>query len=168
VTEPETDEGRAGAPEHLAPQHEVLKRLLAYWIEKRGDRRAPARAGIDPLEIAPLLPYVMLIDVEHAPLRFRYRLVGTEVVKNIGADMTGRYLDEFVRLGRDAPMMADYARVATWGAPVCAIWEYSRGDGRHVRYERLALPLSRDGATVDMLFGGAVFDAAYGGLNDTP
>jgi len=40
--------------------------------------------------------------------------------------------------------------------------DYTPKDGRFVRYERLALPLSSDGATVDMLFGGIVFDAAYG------
>lgn len=162
MTEPDDGAAPPGAPEHLAPQHDVLRRLLAYWLGKRGPRRAPARADIDPLEIASLLPHVMLIDVEHAPLRFRYRLVGTEVVRNLGADMTGRYLDEFVRLGQDAPMAAGFARVAAWGAPICEMWEYGRADGRHVRYERLALPLSHDGRTVDMLFGGAVFEAAYG------
>ena len=107
MTEPDDGAAPPGAPEHLAPQHDVLRRLLAYWLGKRGPRRAPARADIDPLEIASLLPHVMLIDVEHAPLRFRYSLVGTEVVRNLGADMTGRYLDEFVRLGQDAPIDYD-------------------------------------------------------------
>ncbi|HEX7005586.1 MAG TPA: PAS domain-containing protein [Alphaproteobacteria bacterium] len=162
MTELQTSEGRADAPEQLTPRHDVLKALLDYWLEKKGDRRAPSRSDIDPLEIAPLLPFVMLIGVERTPLRFHYRLVGTEIVRNIGDDLTGHYLDEYVRLGRDAPMVRDYARVAAWGPPVCAVWEYTRDDGRHVRYERLALPLSRDGKTVDMLFGGAVFETAYG------
>ena len=148
----------------IDPRHDTLRQLHAYWLAKKGDRRAPGRSDIDPLEIAPHLPYVMLIDVEHEPLRFRYRLVGTEIVRNIGSDLTGHYLDEYVRLGRGAPMAAEYARVAAWGEPVCAVWEYTRDDGRHVRYERLALPLSRDGLVVDMLFGGAVFDAAHGGV----
>jgi hypothetical protein len=147
----------------LALRHEPLKKLLAYWLEKKGDRRAPSRADIDPLDIVPLLPHVVMIDVERDPQRFRYRLVGTEIVRQLGRDLTGRYLDELEHNPRVAAIAAEYARVAAWGAPVCATWEYTREDGRHIRYERLALPLSSDGETVDMLFGGTVFDQAHGG-----
>ena len=60
----------------IEPRNDQLKALLAYWRQKKGDRRAPTRADIDPAEIKRLLPYVGLVDVERSPLRFRYRLVG--------------------------------------------------------------------------------------------
>jgi hypothetical protein len=165
VTEPDSRTTETTPLRAIAPEHAELKSLFAYWLAKKGDRRAPSRADIDPLEIAALLPYVVLIDVERRPWRFRYRLVGTDFVQNVGDDLTGHYLDEFVRLERGQAILEDYIRVADWGAPVCAVWDYRRGDGRHVRYERLALPLSSDGRIVDMLFGGAVFDAAFGGIS---
>lgn len=146
----------------VEPHHDELKKLYAYWLGKKRARPAPSRTDIDPLEIAPLLPYVMLVDVERAPLRFRYRLVGTEIVCNVGDDFTGRYLDTFVRLSHRDVMAAEFARVVESAEPVVSVWEYTRDDGRHVRYERLVLPLVSDGATVDMLFGGIVFDVAYG------
>jgi hypothetical protein len=149
------------AAHSIEPQHDELKRLHAYWLEKKGAQPAPARADIDPLEIAPLLPYVTLIDVERAPLRFRYRLVGTEIVRNVG-EFTGSYLDALTSLPHRDVMAAEFARVVESAAPALSLWEYTRDDGRHVRYERLVLPLMGDGATVDMLLSGMVFDKAYG------
>jgi hypothetical protein len=146
----------------IAPHHEELNELYAYWLRKKGRRRAPGRSDIDPAEIAPLMPYVGLVDVVRAPLRFRYRLLGTEVVRGLGIELTGRFLDEVPLDEHQRAITSEYARVAERAKPVCATWEYTRADGRHVRYERLGLPLMSDGKTVDMLFGGAVFEAAYG------
>lgn len=154
---------RTPAPAGLiVPRHDALEKLYAYWCAKKGERRAPARADIDPLEIARLLPHVTLVDVERAPLRFRYRLVGTEIVRNVGDDFTGRYLDSFLRLSHRDAMAAEFTRVVESALPSISDWEYTRGDGRHVRYERLVLPLMADGVTVDMLFVGMAFDVAYG------
>lgn len=150
------------APGPIEPHHDELKQLYAYWLAEKGARPAPARADIDPLEIAPLLPYVTLIDVERTPLRFRYRLVGTEIVNSVGEDFTGRYLDTLARLPHRDTLAAELARVVDSTEPALSLWNYVRGDGRHVRYERLVLPLMGDGVTVDMLLSGMVFDKAFG------
>jgi hypothetical protein len=146
----------------VAPRHEVLKKLAAYWQSKKGRRRAPARADLDPVEIPALMPHILLIDVEAAPRRFRVRLMGTSVVNGLGRDLTGRYLDELTLNEIQRAMFAEYRHVAETGEPACATWEYTRDDGRHVHFERLVLPLSRDGTVIDMLLGGIVFDAAHG------
>lgn len=146
----------------VEPQSEVLRRLLAYWQRKKGDRPAPIRADIDPLEIKPLLPYVGLVDVERSPLRFRFRLTGTEITKGYGQELTGRYLDEIDLNNHQLDIMLDYARAAENGEAACSTLEYMRNDGRHLRYERLVLPLSSDGGKVDMLIGGCVFDWSFG------
>lgn len=146
----------------IEPKHEVLKQIFAYWLAKKGDRIAPSRSDIDPSEIKKLLPYIGLADVERNPLRFRYRLIGTEITTAYGHELTGRYLDEADLNAHEREIIEEYQRVVERCEPACATWEYARDDGRHIRYERLALPLSSDGRTVDMLFGGAVFDKAYG------
>ncbi|MDO9127790.1 MAG: PAS domain-containing protein, partial [Parvibaculum sp.] len=53
-----------------------LARLLDYWRGKRGNRPAPARRNIRPMELGPLIPIVHLIDVHQDPLGFCHRLVG--------------------------------------------------------------------------------------------
>lgn len=151
----------------LDPKHEPLRKLLAYWLAKKGDRPAPQRADIDPAEIKSLLPHLGIVDVERAdvdgrPLRFRYRLAGTEIAKAYGFDLTGRYLDELDLNNHQQDITAEYARAAETGEPSCSVFEYTRNDGRHISYERLVLPMSSDGRIIDMLIGGCVFDNAYG------
>ncbi|MCH2395582.1 PAS domain-containing protein [Oceanibaculum sp.] len=74
-----------------AIQHERLRQLYDYWEGKRGNRLMPARTDIDPVEIPGLLPNLILIDVERGERnRYRFRLYGTEVCANRGADLPGR------------------------------------------------------------------------------
>jgi hypothetical protein len=145
----------------LEPKSPHLKQLLEYWREKKGDRMAPMRAEIDPAEIKALLPYVGMVDVERAPLRFRYRLAGSDIARGYGREITGHYLDEMDLNGHEHQITQEYTRAADSAEPSCTTWEYLRKDGRNVRYERLVLPLSSDGRQIDMLFGGCVFDWAF-------
>ena len=46
-----------------------LQRLYEYWRSKVRDRRLPARADIDPLDIPDLLSNLVLIDVVGEGLR---------------------------------------------------------------------------------------------------
>lgn len=70
-----------------------LHALYAYWQRKRGARAIPSRRDIEPVELVPLLPHLMMIGVEEGP-RFRYRLFGTAVAEAFGSDPTGRCIDE--------------------------------------------------------------------------
>lgn len=146
----------------IQPTHPELKKILEYWLSKKGTRIAPSRIDIDPAEIQPLLRYVGMVDVLRDPLRFRYRLAGSAIVQSYGQEVTGHFLDEIDLGGHQHEIFSEYEKVAQTGEAVCATWDYTRRDGRHLNYERLALPLSSDGKSVDMLFGGIVFDAAYG------
>ncbi|MCA3268376.1 MAG: PAS domain-containing protein [Azospirillum sp.] len=74
--------------------HPNILAVLHYWNGKKKDRHPPFRSDIDPCEIPRFLPGIWLLDVETAPFRLRYRLVGTNIVDAIGDDPTGRYLDE--------------------------------------------------------------------------
>ena len=67
-----------------------LKFALDYWFKKRAGRLAPTRADIDPVDIAPLLPRVMLVDVSTDPVDFRFRLAGTGLFKIHGAELTNK------------------------------------------------------------------------------
>jgi hypothetical protein len=72
-----------------------LQQLLDYWHRMRGDRAMPLRSDLAPHEIPALLPYLMLLDVEPSPLRFRYRLAGSntyDIREGLGArSVTGHY-----------------------------------------------------------------------------
>jgi hypothetical protein len=127
-----------------------LRRLHAYWLERRGERRMPARRDIDPLDFTYLLGHIMLIDVIREPLRFRVRLHGTALVKLSAYELTGKLLDELPDTAYRAYAIERCRGLIESGEP--AIVHHDRVlDGRRRNYEALWLPFSDDGSIVTML-----------------
>ena len=135
------------------PRAPVNREILRYWLSKRRKPQLPSREAIDPAEIVPQLPNVMLIDIEYQPLRFRFRLVGTYLVRVYGREYTGRYLDELDLDDHHRAITCDYKDAAECGIPRCDEYAYVMENNRYRHFERLLLPLSADGCTVNMLFG---------------
>lgn len=131
-----------------------LRAILDYWRRRRGGRRWPRRADIDPLDIPELLPAVVLLDVVGAPPRFRRRLIGSAVVEGEGGDATGRWLDEGLTPPLAAAVVRQHREAVEAPEGCCYTAEFTGPDGRRHRWQRLLLPLSCDGRHVDMLFGG--------------
>lgn len=131
-----------------------LRQLYVYWDEKRGSRAMPARTDIDPVEMATFLPHIVLLDVESAPRRYRYRLVGTAVAEAFGEEITGLYQDatDMGALGTQATATLD--RVVEAATPGYLIGDFTKVCGRRLKIERLSLPLSRDGQAVNMILNG--------------
>ena len=145
-----------------------LKAFYDYWRSRAPDGLLPGRQHIDPLDVPTLLPDLVLLDVvpmegvdrsggvaaqDDGPLRFRVRLAGGTLVELVGANPTGRFLDEFVPANRRDALNAAYASVVRGRA--AHFWESQLWtEGREfVRVQRLALPLARDGESVDMVIG---------------
>lgn len=135
-------------------EHPRFRRLADYLSSKAPPGRLPGRQHVEPTEIAELLPWIMLIDVISRPgaeLRYRLRLVGTEVVGIQGSDGTGKYVEEVLNKSEAAGIVQGYGEIVRSRQP-----GYRRGvvatEGReHVPYRRIAFPLARDGEHVDML-----------------
>ena len=140
-----------------------LRTLLAYWNAKRGTRAMPARADIDPLDVPPILPNVVLVDVTGDPPRFRFRVVGTDIVSRYGAEFTGRDLEK-VDLGNAlGSVRSQYEETVRERLPTYCRHQIETAAGKLLRYERLLLPLAADGSHVNMLLGGV-----YAISNDIP
>src|SRR5262249_31796742 len=128
-----------------------LNEIYEYWLTKRGQRRLPSRADIDTTEIPKLLKSVMLVDVLREPIRFRYRLVGTSVVDATGENRTGMDFDAVAFISANPIVLEQYVHVATTGEPLHSLEPFYRLDTqREYDVDRLLLPLSSDGITVDM------------------
>jgi len=127
-----------------------LRRLLAYWLEKRGERLFPTKAEIDPTEFPYVLGYVTLVDVEQSPRRYRFRLDGSILVELSGANYAGRYLDELPGAEYVAFIKDTYDRVVDSGEP----FRYRKNDlldQQHFSEETVILPLGDNPPVVDML-----------------
>lgn len=131
-----------------------------YWDAKRLGREMPSRADIDPTEIPNLLPNIILVDVEHDPLRLRYRLVGTDIVRKSGFDPTGERIGDAYFGTSLETVMANY-RVVTETKQVCfRDTPFFEPRGWYVYGERLMMPLSDDGQNVNMVLIYALWNDA--------
>jgi hypothetical protein len=131
---------------------EPWKTLHRYWLLKHRGGCPPSRKDLDPLiEIPALVSNLVLLDVEGDS--YRYRLVGTEVVKRAGMDMTGR----MIGLPITAPELRDQWHtaldvVAAEQKP--QLFLSKMPEGVTARYVTIMLPLvSPSGATEKILIG---------------
>lgn len=141
----------------LECRNRLLLSLLAYWNEKRGQRLMPSRADIDPTELGPHLPNIILVDVEHAPFRLRYRLIGTAITEAMQRDSTGKYYDEIYSPALLANINDSFRWILAHKTPLRTFGEAFYRDRDIYDYETLNLPLSDDGEVVNMVLGGLTF-----------
>ncbi len=112
-----------------------IKALRKYW-ESLAKGGVPERAALDVAQILPLLPYVMLMELEPEPFVVRYRLTGTRIDEWVGLNVTGRSLNEFVagdRTGSSAYLMACYEKCWRSGQPVVGAYDWPSVAGNPLR-----------------------------------
>lgn len=138
-----------------------LARLYAYWLERKAGRRFPRRRDIDPLDFSYLLGNVMLVEVQHAPLRFVVRLHGSEMAERARYDLTGKRIDGLPDAQYRAYVLDRCTRLVAAGEPL--VVQYDRVlDDRRQRYEALWLPFSEDGDAVTMLLCALIYEPDAG------
>ncbi len=147
--------------------HPELRDLYLYWLGKRRARALPARADVNPLELpGALWQHLMLMDVvrEAGALRFRYRLVGGVVERELGRSVTGAFADEVTAgWGDYGRYLAEIYGEAAAGQPIYTETIFLPMGWRLATLtRRLVLPLASDGTTVDMVLSGHVFDRQPG------
>lgn len=128
-----------------------IRQMYEYWDRKRGDRRMPRRRDIDPTELGPFLPSMMIVDVVPDERRYVYRLVGTREVAARGRDPTGQPVGtHFFGSSRNAVML-NYDLVCERRAVHMEDDKFITPEGRFGDEEVLFMPLSEDGQTVSQI-----------------
>lgn len=75
-------------------QDSNVRQFLQLWFDASGSGSLPGKGFLDPLRLRFLLGSLSLLEVQPDPLRFRYRLIGTDIVQRLGYELTGKWLDE--------------------------------------------------------------------------
>ncbi|MFC3229136.1 PAS domain-containing protein [Marinibaculum pumilum] len=146
------------APEGF-PDLADLNGLLDLWREKAGGSGPPSRADFKPAELLPWMGHVSLLDVTEDPRRFRWRLIGSRIVEWTGRDRTGQWLEEIYAGPSLDAFMRLYEKVVAQGVPLFFSGTLLFVGKQHVRFRVVVMPLSDDGARVNMLMLCLHFDS---------
>ena len=130
--------------------HADLDSLYQLWRHKAPHTPLPARGDFTPEgDLRPWLGDIAIAEVEHAPLRFKARLVGTRIVAGDGRDVTGRYLDVAFPDRYETQIHPPFAAAVAAAQGVYSEIRF----GSYLRYiaAQIVLPLADDGSTIDQL-----------------
>jgi hypothetical protein len=127
----------------------LVQALHAWWQAHRGQAGMPDRRDVDPIALKALLPNLFIAEVEHAPFRIRYRLIGTKAVQVTGFDITGRYLDELLSGQPDVPWLDYYRIVYDSRQPLLGSVVVPSAAGGTFSYEFGLFPLTQGGERIE-------------------
>lgn len=144
-------------PEAAIRAHEEL---FSYWASLRGEQPAPARRQLDPRDIVRLLPTVSLTEVlPGEAIDFRIRLAGTALYGVYGREITGRRLGEVYNSAAADYWRDELGRIVRDRRPGVGVHNMAWRGASHLSMVWIRLPLSTQGAEVDMILG---YDAVIG------
>lgn len=131
--------------------HSIVQRsLLKWWDDRRGGRIAPARSEIDPHRLARYWDDIAMYEVVRLSgrTRYRFRVHGRGISVAEGADYQGRYLDEALPADMQGSILAAYDAILALKCAIYTVRPAVDANGVAVRFERLLLPFSADGAAI--------------------
>ncbi|MFP6773888.1 MAG: hypothetical protein VCE74_16365 [Alphaproteobacteria bacterium] len=139
-------------PRNFSPAdlHSEGQRAIYNWyLGQAAGGGIPMRRNFEPIDFPIFLPFLVLVDVEEAPRRYRVRLVGTKVVDARGRDGTGDYYDEVDGANLAIKRIEDIieSREPRFETDVPMTWSPKN----FKIYSVLSIPLSSDGAKVDKI-----------------
>lgn len=122
---------------------EPAKALHDYWMSMADGPGLPRRKHLDLTSLRPVMGNLALLEVTRMPFRVRYRIVGTELVRLLGFNPTGKPVDELYD-----PQIVDEVHETIQKA---TLYRKPRFDVKEFRifntslgYRRLVLPLEKE------------------------
>jgi len=132
-----------------------LKAVYRYWLDVKGDALMPTRVDLNPASMSKFLSHISLVDVEHDTGRYRFRLIGTESVRAIGFDPTGKYLDEITLMNSHLKQRYDW--LVKTKRPYVVTDKLNWVENSYLDFFSIGLPLTKDGENVDILMYGSLY-----------
>jgi hypothetical protein len=126
--------------------------LLDHWNRMRADAPLPTWQCLETDELAARSADLSFTDVvlENGNVRFRIRFHGERIAVLYGlGNCTGKFLDDCLPESYRKAALGTYRQAVATGLPVYTVADMRDGAGRIVHYERLLLPVGRNGTEAD-------------------
>ena len=138
---------------------QLFARVQSAWDDARGQRAMPRRADIDAVKLGSALQHVSVIDVVPGdPVDFRYRVLGQQLIKGYGLNLTGQLHTVVADRSLPAwPYYEAYVSCATTGRAQSIDAQTRNRKKILVNVKGRVWPLSDDGKTVSGLLGAGMY-----------
>lgn len=141
----------------LAFDRPELNHLRDVWFEKAAGRPMPYRSDFDLRALKSNLTNLAILQRTPDDGRYRIRLVGSDIVRQMGRDATGRYLDESVPADVLPRWLAVYDTAMNAGIPLRFRVHYEHQHIDHLVSESLQAPMLDEAGLPTMLLSCAYF-----------
>lgn len=141
---------------NVVPRERRLNmRLMAFWWDKRADRRFPSVEDFDPQELSDVWTHCFTLHPQDPFEQSVFRYVGDSIAAGSGINGAEITVD---KLGENS--LLDHAtrnvgEVLTQQIPVIRSGEFVNEEGETAMFRSILLPLSQDQATINCVVGGA-------------
>ena len=136
------------------PVHSKLEALRQYWEENRQNSALPSRSNFNAERMIPWLPHICIVDAIRAPLRFRFRLMGSGCIRYAGADHTGKWIDECVSEPDRNEVLTPFIECIDGLGPVYKSGIRNMTGSAKSSVDRLFLPCTNDGMSANLIVMG--------------
>lgn len=139
--------------------------LLSHWSRARGQDAVPMWKSLDADDLAKMAESLLFCDVTAEDgARFLVRFRGVRIVETLGAT-EAKYLDEILPAVIREETITAYKEAVRTKQPVFTISDIRDSAGKPVILERLLLPFSREGSSVDRILASLEMVSIEGGFN---
>jgi len=151
----EGGKGLESAPQ-IVIEEPKLADLLDWWDRERAGHTVPPLSSVDPTRIpVSVLPHVAVMDPPDADSRIHVRLTGSQLDLEIGLNITGKYLDEFISGENLDYLNGLFATVVEDRVPVYSAGKVMLPNKHLMLTRRLMLPFGTD--SVERVMVGQTF-----------
>ncbi len=123
-------------------RHEHCKTLFSYWNTLRGERAAPERTEIEPVEIRHILGDTFILEISAQLRTISFRLAGTRLCGAYGRELKGLGFLAIWREEDNFEIAKAIARVYRNFEPALINYGAHAGEGHVTEFEMLMLPLA--------------------------
>jgi hypothetical protein len=134
--------------------------LINFWKRSLGAQSVPLWQTVEAEDLTRISGNLSFLDVDSGGYseRYRIRFNGPTIARVYGkTDCRGKYLDEIIPPAHYEQAQKPYRQTVRTGCLVYTIHDVTDSGGRVVHYERLLLPFSSDGQSVDRILASFEF-----------
>lgn len=131
-----------------------VARIYRYWKERCGPNGLMDRQRLDPLDLRDLLPNVLLVDIESDGMRCR--IAGMAIESRYGRSLKGVAISETFDMVQRKDTSHQWREIQSDRKPKYRCGPMAFPNADVCEAERVLLPLSSSGASVDHILG-AIF-----------